>query len=121
MELILKKLDKATSDISKQKAQMIIESVTKATEQVGNVVHCKGRPFTIEHFFEAIKKMWIDFDEFERPYLPPVVAGEKAYESISKVLPLLETDARIKKEFADIIEMKRAEWRVRESNRKLVD
>lgn len=121
MELILKKLDAAASDISKQKAEMIIETVNKATEQVGNVVNCKGSPFTIEHFFEAIKKMWIDFDEFENPYLPPVVAGEKAYESMNKVLPLLETDDRVKKEFSEIIEIKKAEWRARESNRKLVD
>lgn len=118
---IIKKLDAATTELSKQKANMIIESINKAVQEIGNVVDCKGVPFTINHFLEALRKMYIDFDEYERPYLPPIVAGEKAYASINKVLPLLETDPGVKKEFSQIIDKKREQWRARESNRKLVD
>jgi len=119
-EEILKKIDKVSMDIAEQKAKMMYNEIKKTVEKVGNVTDLRGKPFTIDSLIKAYEKVWIDFDKNEKPIFPVLSVGPELYESVVKVFEKLETDPEAKNKFEQLIEKKKAEWRDRENNRKLV-
>ncbi|MEW6095401.1 MAG: hypothetical protein AB1567_02585 [bacterium] len=119
-DIILDKIDAAAKEIAMQQSKRFFEQIDKAVNKVGNVIDVKGRSLCIDDYFQLLEKIWIDFDENGEPILPTSVPNEKTLKSISKVLSQLKTDPECKKRYAEIIERKKEEWRVRESNRKLV-
>lgn len=119
-QIILDKIYAAAKEIAIQQSKIFYKQIEKAVEKVGNVIDVGGRPFSINDLFKMFEKLQLDFDENGRPYLPTFICREKAYESISEVLPQLDTDPECKKRFAEIIAKKKEEWRAREINRKLV-
>lgn len=118
-EDIIKMFNNAGKDIAKQQSKLTYEKINKGVKEVGNVIDAGGKPFCLDDFFRAIEKIQIDFDNFGNPYMPTFVGGQKAIESVYKVLPQLE-DPLYKKRYNELMEKKKEEWRDRESNRKLV-
>ena len=108
-------------EIKKQKAKLVFDKLKEVTDKTGNVVNGKGQPFTFDLFIESLEKIWIDFDDQGRPYLPTLVVSPNLGAKLKEKLPEWEANSEYKKRFEDLIEKKRKEWNDRESNRKLVD
>jgi len=113
-------LRKAASEIAKQHHQMLFTTIAEATKETGNAIDARGREFGIAMFHDALRTMWIDFDENEQPILPTIVMHPDMLAAIAPRLKAWDADPVIQAEFKDIISIKRQEWRARESNRALV-
>jgi len=119
-DTMLIKADTIAQEMAMQQSKVVFEELDKGIKKVGNFIDAKGKPFSIDLYFQMLEKMLLDFNEDGNPNLPTIIAGEKAFKSISEVLSKSDIDPTYIKTFDEIISRKREEWRVRESNRKLV-
>lgn len=119
-EVVINKIDGVAEEMAGQKAKSFYEEVGKAAEEVGNVVDADGKPFSMDLFFEGLEKIDIDFDEAGNPSGLMCPVHPKLFPSIAKVIEQAKDDPEINKRYDAIMDRKREEWRVRESNRKLV-
>ena len=117
---VLNKIDSTAEKIAGQQAKSFYEEVGKAAEQVGNVVSADGKPFSMDLFFEGLEKIDIDFDEDGNPSGLMCPVSPALYPSVVKAVEQAKADPEMDKRFDAIMERKKEEWRVRESNRKLV-
>lgn len=119
-EEIIQKIDDAARDLADQKTKFMFDELGKALKKVGNEINVGGRKFSIQDFFDILRKIWIDFDDAGNPYLPTIYAGEKLAKSMVEEFRKYENDPKYRSQFEEIIEIKRQEWNAREDNRKLV-
>ena len=119
-EMVLDKINSVTEEMAGKFKKSFYEGLKKLSDETGNVVSADGKPFSMDLFFEALEKIDIDFDEAGNPSGLAFVAGPKLFPSIAKTISQAEADTENDRRYEAIIERKRAEWRVRESNRKLV-
>jgi hypothetical protein len=119
-EDILKMFDKMASEAAFQQSKIAYDEIEKITGEIGNIIDVKGRALSVNDIMQMFEKIWIDFDKDGKPIMPTIVAGKKAYRSLSEVLPQLETDHNVKERFSQIMQSKKRNWRAREANRKLV-
>ena len=116
---MLARYKSAGEDLARQQAKHFYSEIDKSVEEVGNVVSGKDRP-NVEDFFEMLEKLWIDFDDNGQPTGQSIYTGEENYETILKMIEQIENNPELKKRHNAIMELKKEEWRVRESRRKLV-
>ena len=107
-------------DHNPQQSKIAYEEIEKVASDVGNVFDLKGEKLKVDHFFQMLEKLWIDFDKEGKPLLPTIVVGEKAYKALSEVFTQLENNPEYKGRMEEIITKKKELWRDREANRKLV-
>lgn len=117
---IIEKIDEMAMQAASQQSKIAYEEIEKAVREVGNALDLKGEKFKVDHFFQMLEKLWIDFDKEGKPLLPTIVAGEKAYKVLSEVLTQIENNSEYKGRMEEIIMKKKELWRDREANRKLV-
>ena len=118
--MVLNKINSAAEEMAGNQAKSFYEEVGKAAEEVGNVVSADGKPFSIDMFFEGLEKIDIDFDEDGNPSGLMCPVSPALYPSVVKAVEQAKADPEMDKRFDSIMERKKEEWRVRESNRKLV-
>jgi hypothetical protein len=100
----------------------LLRRVGETAESIGNTIDARGTPFSQEHFFAMLDKVWIDFDEYGRPDLSSftlVLHPDNA--NVFTSICAWEHDRAFVARLEDVMQKKRAEWHDRESNRKLVD
>ena len=119
-EMVLNKINGVTEEMVGKIKKSFYEQIEKSADEVDNVVSAGGKPFSMDLFFELLEKIDIDFDKAGNPSGLAFVAGPKLFPSIAKVISQAEADPENDRRYKAIIERKREEWRVRESNRKLV-
>lgn len=120
-DLIRKKLDMVARDMAQQTSQGIFETLNDNLEKHGQLVDAEGRPFSKELFLELLEKVEFDFTKDGKPILPSLLMHPRLYETIKDVIATWETDPGFATKHEQIIELKRMNWRDRESRRKLVD
>jgi hypothetical protein len=108
-------------ELNQQMAARMIESIEKATDEVGNVVDAGGKPFSRATYLEGLRTMDLSFDDDGRWLPPKLVFGEQLQERIEAVLAAADQDSEFLAERDRIVALKREEWRAREANRRLVD
>ena len=111
----------AAEEMRKKITQNIYTSISDAADSVGNTINAKGMALNPDHIYELFDKVQLDFDKngnikegFEFHIHPDTI------EAVKRVSQEIESDPIQKKRFDELIARKREEWRVRESNRKLV-
>ena len=114
-EMVLDTINGVTEEMAGKLKKSAYEQIEKSADEVGNVVDADGKPFSIDLLLELLEKIDIDFDEAGNPTLV-MVSGTKLAPSINKVIADPENSRR----YHALMERKKEEWRVRESNRKLV-
>jgi hypothetical protein len=119
-EMVLDKINRAAEEMASKMAKLFYERLTESAEEVGNVVSAGGEPFSIDLFFEMLEKIHVDFDEEGNPIQLMCPVNPKLLPSIAETISQAKADPANDRRFEAIIERKREEWRVRESNRKLV-
>jgi hypothetical protein len=119
-EMVLDKINRAAEEMASKMAKLFYERLTESADEVGNVISAGGEPFSIDLFFEMLEKIHIDFDEAGNPSQLMCPVNPKLLPSIAETISQAKADPANDRRFEAIIERKREEWRVRESNRKLV-
>ena len=119
-EMVLDKINRAAEEMAGKLKTLSFEQIGKAAEEVGNVASAGGKPFSIDLFFEMLEKIHIDFDEAGNPSQLMCPVNPQLFPSIAETISQAKADPANDRRYEAIIERKREEWRVRESNRKLV-
>ena len=121
VEEFLKVPNDAGRDIARQMARHLFATLDKVTEATGNVIDAKGEPLRFEHFLAVLEKIPIEFDQHGRAQFPTAVLGPALYEQLQRRLPEWESDSAGQARIAEILSIKREEFREREARRRLVD
>ncbi len=119
-EMVLDKINTMAEKMAEKQAKFFYKRIGEFAEEAGNVVSAEGETFSMDIFFEVLEKISRDFDHAGKPDEIRFSASPELFQSISKVFNEAKSDPEIQKRFDAIMEQKREEWRVRESNRKLV-
>ncbi|MDE0484332.1 MAG: hypothetical protein OXI67_17260 [Candidatus Poribacteria bacterium] len=119
-EMVLDRINTMAEKMAEKQAKFFYKRIGEFAEEVGNVVSAEGETISIDHFFEVLEKVSRDFDSTGRPDEIVVTASPELFQSIAKIIEEAKSDPEIQQRFDAIMEQKRKEWRVRESNRKLV-
>lgn len=109
---------KIGGEFLKQKSQHFFGVINQATEESGNVVDGRGRPFSHELILEVLEKMQIDFDEDGNPEMPTMVVSPTLRPRVQQLIAE-QDDPKIAAQFDAIIARKREEFRAREADRRL--
>lgn len=112
-----RKLAELSSEMARKQESFFYEKLDDAVTKVGNVIDAKGN-LTVEHYFEMLTKIQLDFDSVGDPRMPQPAGGGAA-----KLLALEATilaDPKLRARRDTLIDQKREEWRAREANRALV-
>ena len=118
MDDIYKKFDEMAVDFARQQFQIAIEEIDKATEKSGN--RTEG-PLTPKLFFESTKMRLIPFNEKGEMENQMLILHPDKLKDFEKMFKEIEENEILKKEYDQIMEEKKREWRDRENSRKLVD
>ena len=117
---VLEKINDIAKEMAEKQAKFFFKRIGEFAEEAGNVVSAEGETFSMDIFFEVLEKVSRDFDHAGKPDEISFAASPELFQSISKVFNEAKSDPEVQKRFDAIMEQKREEWRVRESNRKLV-
>lgn len=113
------KLEDAADQIAKQHKDLLFTTLSDVTEKAGNAISAHGRPFDITLYLDAMEGLVFDFDDDGKPLLPTMVLHPSQMKRVEAEMKRLDTDPAIAARWAEVLQRKKEEWRVRESHRKL--
>ena len=116
IENIFKHYEQAAVGVSYEQEKSLLESIERTVQDTGNVVDAKGQPLSPEIILQIMEKVEINFTEDGKSMTSSFAWSPNLRE---KLQPLLD-DLVKTKEYKELIERKRNEWRDREANRTLV-
>lgn len=105
-----------------QQSRKMLETVSEAATQAGNVVSAGGQPVTQDMFLELFRRVEMDFDPVTlapKPGFAFVMHPDMAESFLPKAKEW-ERDPVYNAKYERIMDQKRDEWRDREADRKLV-
>lgn len=109
--------EQMTSAIEKE----MISRISEACDEVGNTVHSRGQPFTIELFLDLLERLEFQFDQNGQWQKPSLVIHPNQSQEFRVQFERLENEPDLQQRVTEIIDRKRDEWHDRETHRKLVD
>lgn len=113
---------KLTQQITQDMTQKMSADLASGCEEVGNVVNLGGRPITPEVILEAYEMIETGFDSNGEWLRPNDLDGPPALQAeIRRQISRIDEEPDLRRRLDEIIAVKRAKWRAREANRKLVD
>jgi hypothetical protein len=121
IDAFLSKIGSISAEFVTQKEKLMIQKMQEVTKATGNVVHAKGQPMSPSLVLNALEKMEIEFDESGKIKNVVLVMGPDQIRSFLQKAAEWDKDPEYQKMFKNLMEKKKAEWRDRESSRKLVD
>ena len=99
-----------------EQEKSLLESIDRTVQNTGNVVDAKGQHLSPETILQLMEMVEINFTEDGKSITSSFACSPSLSE---KLQPLLD-DLVKTKEYKELIERKRSEWRDREANRTLV-
>ena len=112
-----RKLAELSSQMARKEAAFVYEKLDEAVTRVGNVIDAKGK-LTVEHYFEMLGKIRLEFDHAGNPRMPQPAGG--AAEKLLALESTILADPKLRARHDTLIDQKREEWRAREADRALV-
>lgn len=117
-ELVAKFADMG-EDLGEQQFRVTIDELNQTLAGTPNELkHPKDDYIT--GIFQALERVWIDFDEDGRPLLPQLMAGPRVAAQLTAALEIIEKDPALRDRHERLMARKKEEWRDREADRKLV-
>lgn len=120
MDSLLERLDKTAEEMARQQAQSVFSQVSEAVERVGNVVDAEGKRISAQMILDVLSKMHVEFNSDLTPQWPTLFIPPGLSDALQLAQEEYESDPELKKQFSQLVERKREEWRAREASRKLV-
>lgn len=108
-------------DVERQTIGFMFTQINEVAEKIGNTMDGHGQPFSAEMYFQLLGKVAVSFNDDGTPRMPTLITPPAMQEKVKEVLNEIENDPKLKERFDQIIRMKKEEWDVSESDRKLVD
>jgi hypothetical protein len=111
----------AAVEMEKKKTKSIYASLTDTANSIGNVINVNGMALNPDHIYELFEKIQLNFDKDDNNE-----SGYKFYchpntvETLKEVFQIIESDPIQEQRFSELMARKKEQWRVRETNRKLV-
>ena len=116
LEAVLEALDKTAVELAQGQSRLLFERLDEICDETGQSVDAEGRPLSWDLIIEGFETIDIDFDEEGNPMLPTIVSSPQMQAALGQI----ERSDEQKERFDKLIEKKRAAWRERESDRRLV-
>ena len=119
-EARLDMIDKMAAEMAEKVSKGLFDSLNATLEAAGQTVDNRGKPLSLEVFFEVLEKMHIDFDENGQPTGLQLVIHPDLAPTLRQLQEQFQTDLELQRRHRDLMDRKRTEWRAREAARKLV-
>jgi len=116
-QAVLEALDKTAAHLAEKQSEFFFKRLEEVCDESGQTLDAQGRPPSFDLLIELLNTVDIDFDDRGRPLLPTLISSPAVRESFNQV----DITEEQRKRLEQVIEEKRAAWRDRESNRRLVD
>lgn len=110
-----------SDQLNRELTRRMFDTITQAVEEVGNVAHVEGRPFSGDLYLQMLRTMELSFGRDGEWIRPTIVAGAGVAQRIDSTLENLEHDPAFLAERDKIVNEQREAWRAREARRRLVD
>jgi hypothetical protein len=117
---VLNKLDNAAQDMAGKMETGLFKSLSEDLGKRERTVDHKGQPLSGKVILETLRNLFIPFDHTGNPQMPSIFMGPNLKESMERALKEIDENPLLKKEYDEIIQLKREEWRAEEASRKLV-
>ncbi len=121
VDAVVPLLSKVREGIERDMAQTLFKEVERTSDKVGTSVNAAGRQLTAELLLEAFERIEFAFNDDGSPRLPTLVIHPDQVTRVQTELSRLCDEGELKQRMAQLIEKKRAAWRDREADRRLVD
>ena len=116
IENIFEHYKQAAVAMAYEQEKFLLESIDRTVQNTGNVVEAKGQPLSPETILQLMEMVEINFTKDGES----MTSSFACLPSLSEKLQPLLDDLVKTKEYKELIERKRSEWRDREANRTLV-
>jgi hypothetical protein len=116
---ILAKINELAEQIKEHQSKTLFETLREATQRTGQVVNAAGGPLTNELMMKIVAMMPVNFENSDKGDLAIVVPPAMA-ETISKLDREMKENPQLRREWNNMMEKKRDDFRTREANRNLV-
>jgi hypothetical protein len=116
---VLKELDNAAAEMGAKTGKHFMEGLDKTLEAAGQVDSAKGEKLSPELILRTMERIEMSFDEEGQHQLTFVIHPSQN-EKFAAALRQLDEDPAMRQKYADLLERKKEEWRVREASRRLV-
>ena len=118
--IVLNKIDKAAREMARQLGKLFYEEIARLADEGNQVVAVDANSFSIDTYFEMLERIEMDFDEAGNPGEIMAPVHPRDFPAIKDALEKAAGDPETDRRYHAIMERRREEFRVRESNRKLV-
>jgi putative lipoic acid-binding regulatory protein len=85
-------------EMGEQLGKYTFSTVEQVTNETGNVVDAKGKPFSLGMMFELLEKMEIPFDMNDNPHMPTVVIHPNQMDRIREEIQREEIEKNMNKD-----------------------
>ena len=116
IENIFEHYEQAAVAVVYEQEKFLFESIERIVQNTGNAVDAKGQPLSPETILQLMEMVEINFTEDGKSMTSSFACPPSLSEKLQQLLEDLEKT----KEYKELIERKRNEWRDREANRTLV-
>jgi hypothetical protein len=120
LDSLLQRFDEAAQEMARQQAEGVYGSISEAMERAGNVFDARGQRLTAQMIIEALSKIQIDFNRDGSPRMPEMHIHPSFVDAVRLAGEELEKNPALKRQFRQVLEEKKEEWRAREASRRLV-
>ena len=118
--IVLNKIDKAAEEMARQLGKAFYEEIGRLADEGDQVVAVDANAFSIDTYFEMLERIELDFDDAGNPGEIMAPVHPKHFPAVKAALEKAKGNPETERRYHEIIERRREEFRVRESNRKLV-
>jgi len=119
-ERLLKRIDDMAQAMAYQQSQLGYRKLDEVTRKAGMVTDAHGKPLDQEMYLHMLEKVQIGFDDSGRPTSTFIMHPDMA-KAFAKQWESWGKDPVFMKRHNELMQLKKEEFRDRESNRKLVD
>lgn len=120
LDSLFEKLDGIAQEMAAQQARHVYEQVGAAAEEVGNVVDGAGAPLTADMLLDVLETIYLDFDRQGRPLMPSLHIHPDNTPAIERIVEEAKGSEELSRRHAEVMRVKKEEWRAREASRRLV-
>ena len=118
--IVLNKIDKAAEEMARQLGKAFYEEIGRLADEGDQVVAVDANAFSIDTYFEMLERIELDFDDAGNPGEIMAPVHPKHFPAVKAALEKAKGNPEAERRYHEIIERRREDFRVRESNRKLV-
>ena len=118
--MVLDKIDEAAEEMARQLGKFYYEEIARLADEGDHVIAVDANSFSIDSFFDMLERIEMDFDEAGNPDEIMAPVHPEHFPAVAKIMARAAEDPETDRRYHAIMERRREEFRVRESNRKLV-